>query len=244
MPNDSTGKMEQLILELAAPPAPTLSSFIAGGNASALQALRLLVDGRLPQRVLYLWGPMGAGRTHLLKSAVDAMTAAGRSAAYIDARTRHVDSLLDAHLDLLAIDNIDGLDAAGEQAMFERFTRSGGDAMLLAADRPPGSLNAREDVRTRFGSGIVFEVVPLSDAEKHAALRAHAMARGLPDLDEVIQYLLARTDRDMGMLIAVIDALDRYSLSTKRPPTLALVRRILRPQSTKATDGTDPVRPG
>ena len=114
---------------------------------------------------------------------------------------------------------------------------------LLAADRPPGSLNAREDVRTRFGSGIVFEIVPLSDADKHAALRAHAMARGLPDLDEIIQYLLTRTDRDMGMLIAVIDALDRYSLSTKRPPTLSLVRQILRPPSTKTTDGTDPVRP-
>jgi DnaA-homolog protein len=244
MPIDSTGKMEQFILELAAPPVPTLASFVAGGNASALQALRMLVDGRLPHRVLYLWGQMGVGRTHLLRSVVDAVAAGGRSAAYFDARTPHVESLVDAPLDLLAIDNIDGLSPAGEQAMFEWFARRSGDAILLAANRPPGSLNAREDVRTRFGSGIVFEVVPLSDAEKHAALRAHAIARGLPDLDEVIQYLLARTDRDMGMLIAVIDALDRYSLSTKRPPTLALVRQILRPPPTKTADGTDPVRPG
>ncbi|MFN0299364.1 MAG: HdaA/DnaA family protein [Burkholderiales bacterium] len=236
--------MEQFILELATPQAPTLASFVAGGNAPALQALRLLIDGRPPHRVLYLWGPMGVGRTHLLKSVVDAAAAAGRPAAYFDARTLDVDSLLDARADLVAIDNIDGLAPAGEHAIFEWFTGRSGDAILLAADRPPGSLDAREDVRTRLGSGIVFEIVPLSDADKHAALRAHAMARGLPDLDEVIQYLLARTDRDMGMLIAVIDALDRYSLSTKRPPTLALVRQILRPPPTKTTDGTDPVRPG
>ncbi len=238
-----SNKMEQFVLELAAPPAPTFATFVAGGNAAALLALQLHADGRLPHRAFYLWGQSGVGRTHLLHAAVHAAVAARRSAAYVDAGSLHADSSIDRNLDLIAIDNVNGLTADGAQRVFEWFTRQsdGRDGIVLAADGPPASLAARADVRSRFGSGIVFEIVPLSDAEKHAALRAHAMARGLPELDEVFRYLLARADRNLGTLISVIDTLDRYTLSTKRPPTLPLVRQILQqlraPQ--QIANGTD-----
>ncbi len=150
---------------------------------------------------------------------------------------------LDPTLEFIAIDNVNSLSAEGQQMLFEWFTRAGDrrDSILLSADRPPAALDARADVRSRFGSGVVFEIAPLSDTEKHAALRAHALARGLPELDEVIRYLLARVDRNLGTLITVIDTLDRYTLSTKRQPTLPLVRQILQQlhATVSTTDGTD-----
>ena len=45
--------------------------------------------------------------------------------------------------------------------------------------------------------------------------------------EEVLSYLLSRLPRDLPSLNAVLDALDRYSLETRRPVTLPLVRAAL-----------------
>jgi DnaA family protein len=45
---------------------------------------------------------------------------------------------------------------------------------------------------------------------------------------ELLEYLLSRFDRDMGTQIAMLDALDRYSLQRKRPITLPLLKEALR----------------
>ena len=50
----------------------------------------------------------------------------------------------------------------------------------------------------------------------------------MPLPDEVIAWLLTRMRRDLRSLTAVLDRLDRYSLETKRPITLPLVREALK----------------
>ena len=45
--------------------------------------------------------------------------------------------------------------------------------------------------------------------------------------DESLSYLMSRSPRDMPTLLALVDALDRYSLERKRPVTLALLRDLL-----------------
>ena len=42
--------------------------------------------------------------------------------------------------------------------------------------------------------------------------------------DDVIEYLLTHMPRDMRTLVAVVDALDTYALSVKKPLTVPLVR--------------------
>ncbi|MSQ21433.1 MAG: DnaA regulatory inactivator Hda [Betaproteobacteria bacterium] len=234
--------MEQFVLELAAPPAATFASFVAGDNGPALYALRRIAGGALAHHAVYLWGPAGVGRTHLLHAVVTAAVAAQRTAHYIDAPL--LESSMQLGAELIAIDNADRLSAAGEQAIFEWFNRSGPrhDSMLVAADRSPAALAARDDVRSRLASGIVFEVLPLSDEEKFAAMQAYASARGLPPLDEVFRYLLVHAGRDMGTLISLIETLDRYTLSLKRPPTLPLVHQLLQQlRIPNPVHGTDPV---
>ena len=74
--------MQQLLLELAPPPPPTLDNFSPGKNGAALKALReALEDG---ERFVFLWGPGGSGKTHLLRAFFEAATAASREAAAVD----------------------------------------------------------------------------------------------------------------------------------------------------------------
>jgi DnaA family protein len=195
--------MEQLPLVLAPPPAPTLANFVAGRNGAALAAVRDAAAGRPAATVLYLWGEPGSGRTHLVRAA--------------------------AAEGLAAVDDADRLDAAAQVALFDAINeaRAVGAAVVVAGARPPAQLAVREDLRTRLGSGLAFELVPLSDAEKAQALRGRAEALGLKLPEDVLAWLLTHLRRDMGTQIAVLDALDRYSLAHQRPLTLPLVRAAL-----------------
>ena len=199
--------MQQLLLELAPPPPPTLDNFSPGKNGAALKALReALEDG---ERFVFLWGPNGSGKTHLLR----AFSAAGSGAG----------------LEVATADDADRLGEAAQVALFDQCNRlrASGGALAASAGVPPAQLALRPDLRSRLASGIVLQLRPLSDADKAAALRAHAAARGIALDGELIRYLLTHFDRDMGTQIAALDALDRYSLQRKRPITLPLLKEAL-----------------
>jgi DnaA family protein len=82
-------------------------------------------------------------------------------------------------------------------------------------------------VVTRLGWGLVFQVHGLSDEEKIEALQSHAAARGFELAPGVANYLLRHWRRDLPSLLAALEALDRYSLETKRPVTVPLLRELL-----------------
>jgi len=194
----------QLLLQLEPPPAPTLANFLAGPNRAAVDALAALASGRAAGAV-YLWGEAGTGKSHLL--------AAVRRAA-----------------DVATIDDVDRLTEAAQLEAFDRFNRvrAAGGSLVAAGTAPAAHLGAlREDLRSRLLSGLVFQLQPLSDEEKAAALAAHAAERGMKLPPEAVDHLLRRLPRDLGTQFAVLDAIDRYSLALKRPVTLPLVREAL-----------------
>ena len=58
-------------------------------------------------------------------------------------------------------------------------------------------------------------------------MRGHADARGFRLSQEVADYLLRHAERDMPSLLALLDALDRYSLANRRAITVPLLRELL-----------------
>lgn len=223
--------MEQLVLELAPPPKPTLENFHAGNNLAMLNALRAALAGAEQggERILYLWGPSGCGKTHLLRAMADAALAQGRQAAYLIAPGIGIP----AELQFLAIDEVQGLDAAEQIALFDAYNRlrATQSVVLAAGNVPPADLPLREDLRTRVGSGVVMQVRPLSEHDKRAVLEAHALHLGLALAPGILDYLLVRFSRDLGTLVAAINALDRYSLKTRRAITLPLLRETIKLQA-------------
>ena len=220
----------QLILDLPAIPDPTLSSFVEGRNAAALDALRQLQPGR----ALYLWGPSGCGRTHLLRALcaqtpglyLDAGTDAARYAALARGEAEPVQ--------LIAVDDVHRLDDARQAALFTLYNRwretAGGAhafALLLAGDQSPMGMPLREDLRTRLGWDLIFRLEQLSDEDRATAMAGQAQQRGLRLGPEVVAWILTHYSRDMSQLTALIDALDRYSLARHRAITLPLLRELL-----------------
>ena len=222
---------EQLVFDLAASEPPSFSNFLPGRNAEALATLRALASGTVTEAGILLWGAPGGGKTHLLRATVQEAQARGVSATYVvdpGALLAQDPERLAGHA-LVAIDGIDRA-APDAQAIVFRLFNALKERMrhLVAASRvSPAALPLREDLRTRLGWGLAFEIGALSDAEKAAALAAHAARRGLPIGDDVIGYLLAHGRRDMPALLAALSALDRHSLAARRPITIPLVREWL-----------------
>lgn len=220
--------MRQLALDFANPPSPTLGNFIPGRNAELVQALQRLAAGGGGERFVYLWGQPASGRTHLLKGTIAQMQGSGIASAYLSCADGVVADGLD-HLDCVALDDAERLDAAGQAVAFELYNalRERGGALIAAGGCPPVQLPLREDLLTRLAWGLVYRVHALDDEEKSRALADYAAGRGFQLQPEVRDYLLKRGSRSLSSLLVAVDALDRYSLETKRPVTVPLARELL-----------------
>ncbi len=214
------GSMKQMALALARPPAPDFDSFAPGRNAEALAVLRAIGAVPAAERLLYLWGESGSGKTHLLHAAAHA---ASRRVAWFPVQPGEIGDAL------VLVDDVHRLDAGAQRLLFSVYNdvRDGGACLLVAGDAPPPGLALREDLVTRLSWGLVLQVHALTDDEKVAALEQHARGRGLRLPVEVSAYLLRHGRRDLPSLIGVLDALDRHCLETRRPVTLPLLREVL-----------------
>jgi DnaA family protein len=194
--------MKQLALGISPPPQPALENFVPGSNAELLARLRELQAGKFAENVLYLWGEAGSGKSHLLSACAR----------------------------LNPVDDVEKLGEASQIALFSRINeaRQSGGTVLAAGNAPPAQLPLREDLKSRLGWGLVYQVRLLSDDERSTYLRAEAARRGMQMPDEVIAWLLTRMRRDMRSLNAVLDRIDQASLELKRPITLPLVREALK----------------
>ncbi len=223
--------MKQLVLHIHPDAPPTLDNFVAGANGELLATLPLLAapdTGALPSPHLYLWGARGSGRSHLLRATAARAEAAGRPAHYLPAGEIG-NALPDDGNALIAVDDVDQLADDAQIALFNAFNhaRASGQSLLLAGPCAPLGLALREDLRTRIGQSLIYEVQPLDDASRAGILAALAARRGLPLADEVVAFLLRHGRRDLPSLLAVLDALDDASLERKRPITLPLLRELM-----------------
>jgi DnaA family protein len=162
--------MQQLVLDITPAAEPDFDNYIPGPNAEALARVRGLAAGALREAIVYLWGEPGSGRTHLL-----------RAAARVNPQ-------------LIIADDVEALEPAAQQQLFAAINaaRDGAAPVLAAGKVSPAGLALREDLRTRLAWGLVYQLRPLSDADKAEHLRAGAARRGLRLPDEVVGYLLTR----------------------------------------------------
>ena len=219
--------MEQLIFELAIPQPPSFANYLPGPNREAVVALSRFASGGASETGLVLWGPPGVGKTHLLHAAATA--ADGRRPVLFCADPGALPDEPPSPAALVLVDDVDRADASTQGRLFTLYNtlKSHGGSLVATAALPPARMALRDDVRSRLGWGLVYEVLPLADEDKPAALATYARSRGFALADDVIAYLLAHGRRDMTSLMTTLAALDRHSLASKRPITAPLLREWL-----------------
>jgi DnaA family protein len=243
----------QFALDLSHSPKASLENYLPGKDLALVSALQALCkswqeapqpqsNNPLNHRWIYWWGPEGSGRSHLLQAMTNAAQNVGLEYFSLHPKEPITWVRLEEKISelaqsdapsLITVDDVESLDERLVAALFRILNgvqASKNIHILMAGKSAPANLALREDLRTRLGWGLVFQTQLLGDDEKIQALEQAAKARGLVLSPDVLPWLLNRFYRDMPNLMALMDALDAYSLETKRAVTLPLVRELLQPK--------------
>jgi len=221
--------MSQLLLNIAPDRQPTLDNFVVGRNLELLSALRHALSGSSSERCFYVWGEPGSGKSHLLQGCVRAAQDIQKSAIYVRGGVPKSAAVV-------AVDDVEQLGDAAQIGLFNLYNqmRETGGMLLVSGKESVLHLKLRDDLRTRLGWGLVYQVHGLSDEEKALALSQHAQAKGFALSPEITQYLLRHGRRDLPSLLMALDALDAHSLSLHRAPSVPLLKEILQRESNGA----------
>lgn len=221
--------MRQLPLAIRLRDFAVFDTFEPGPNGAVLA---VLADPGAAGPAVWIWGPEGSGKTHLLQAAC----AASRSAAYLPmAELLTADpAVLDGWQDraLVCIDDIELMAGRPDWemaafALFNRLWEQGGCLVVSAGTGPAATRFALADLQSRLAWGGVFRLEPLSDEDRIAALQRRARHRGLDLPVEAARYLLRRLPRDMRALCAWLDTLDVASLAAGKRLTLPFVKSVI-----------------
>lgn len=194
-----------------------------------------LAAGEAAAPWVFVAGPQGCGKTHLLVAACHAATESGRRAQYISAADFDGDAQRLRALggsDLLAVDDVHGIagSAAAEHALFDLYNRcrADGATMLFAASEPAAALQLTlPDLRSRLAACAQARVRALPEPARRAILQQRAEARGIELDAAALDWLFTHHARDLATLIALLERIDHAALAARRRVTVPFLRGLL-----------------
>lgn len=225
----------QLTLELSLKDEATFDNFYPGNNVEILSVLKKVVYGQ-GEKSIYLQGGKSLGCSHLLQAACHFAYSQQIRSVYLpfSQLLNFTPELLHGleSVDLICLDDLQLI--AGqlqwEESVFHLFNRVydiGGRLIIGAKDLPKAIGFNLPDLISRLSWGVVYKLQPLTDQEKIAALIMRAYRRGMYLSNEVANYILTHSPRQMDTLFAALDVLDQASLAAQRRLTIPFIKEVL-----------------
>lgn len=231
-------------------PKLTFDQFVIGDSNRLAHAAALTVS-ELPAQAynpLFICGPPGVGKTHLLR-AIASLIAAHNPRLVVRSTTGEAftsefiaalgSSRLDSfkagfrHVDVLLIDDVQFLErkTRTEEEFFHTFNAlyECGSQIVLTSDRPPADLQALEDrLRERFGAGLVADIRPPDYPTRLAILRKRAHQDGIDPADQrALELIAERVTTNVRALEGALIRAVAFSSLTSRPLTSEVVEEVV-----------------
>jgi chromosomal replication initiator protein len=230
-------------------PRYTFEQFVIGPSNRLAHAAALSV-AELPSQAynpLFIYGPPGLGKTHLLHSVGNYVAAFGGGLtvryataeeftnaflAALQARSLEAFKARFRGVDVLLIDDVQFLErkTRSEEELFHTFNAlyDAGSQLVITCDRLPGDLGALEDrLRERFASGLVTDI-DRPDLDTRAAILRKRAAHDAVDLPADVARLLAtRITTNVRALEGALIRLVALASLSRRPVDTALAEDVL-----------------
>ena len=182
---------------------------------------------------LFLWGPTGTGKSHLLQGISRAIGARALYLPMTELLQYPPEAVLDGVVtsEAVLVDDIQLIVGREDwqEALFHSFNRlkAAGIPQVYSGLAPPAQMTQiLPDLRSRWGELVVYQLPAFSESELSDLLQFRASQRGLKIADEVAQYILNRAPRSTAALMALLDELDHASLARSRAITIPLLAEL------------------
>jgi chromosomal replication initiator protein len=230
-------------------PRLTFESFVIGdsnrfGHAAALAVAELPGQAYNP---LFIYGPPGVGKTHLLHAIGNYIRLYG---AGLTVRYTTIEAFTNAFVwalhggdierfkarfrrtDVLLIDDVQFLESKvkTEEEFFHTFNalQDTGSQLVLTSDRLPRDLDALHDrLRERFEAGLVTDIQPPDLATRMTVLRKRVQHDGASISEDVLQTIAHRIPGNIRALEGALIRVIAYGSLSGQPISPDATARVL-----------------
>jgi chromosomal replication initiator protein len=243
----------QMVFDFPVNPRYGFDNFVVcGGNEIAYRFARMLTEGNT-HNLLYVYGPPGSGKTHLLAALGNSLQSGGNDTGDTPAVTlpyisfRDIDLLYAGeylaeqasrlgerfrHAPALLIDDIhlipDNVHLRVELwQIFNDFFDTGRKIAITGTSPPRELPTLDEHLISRLLWGLVAEMDVSDDDSRRLIMKKLAEDRQIKLSADVIDYLLRQTRRDIPSLAESLETMSRHALATGRKISLRLAREVL-----------------
>ncbi len=223
----------------------TFENFIVGSSNQLAHASAMNVADNVGSKVnpLFIWGPSGLGKTHLMYAIANRALSHNPDMKIICIKGEEfTNQLVEAiqknrnrqfrqkyrSCDMLMIDDIQFI--AGKEATQTEFFHTF-DALyedkkqiILTSDRPPRELESLEQrIRSRFEQGLLADIKPPDYELRMAILRNKINQNHVDVPTEVVDFLAQNLQENIRQLEGVIKKLAMSNLLTGQPVNMEMV---------------------
>jgi chromosomal replication initiator protein len=252
----------------AVPPAGPQAAFARGAfeeSASNQMAVRaadaVVAEPGARYNPLFLAGPSGVGKTHLLNAIGNELARSGAVRVACVGAQLFMDELIVAlqegtierfraryrAADALLIDDVQfvGGKERTQEELFHVFNsfHSEGKQLVFVSDVPPKQIEGLEDrLRSRFEGGLVVELAAPDRALREKLFGRFLADAHVPATPELLAYLAERSAASVRELIGTVHRVCAAAESLDEPLTLLLARQVLEAGGGPATAAPTSVR--
>ena len=231
-------------------PSMTFENFIEGKSNKLSRTIAQAIADHPSQQTfnpLFLWGPSGVGKTHLVNALGVRMQKLypTRRVIYVPAhdflvqftesrRQNKFNEFIQFYqsIEVLIVDDIHEFTAQMKtlEAFFHIFNHlhQNGRKIILTCDRPPSELTGMEErMLSRFRWGMTVEMERPEEQLRHDILMSKIRRSGLYIPDDVVQYIAHTIKTNVRELEGAIHSLQAYSIIENKDITLDFARYVL-----------------
>lgn len=216
--------VKQLSFSELIPEQKQLNEFVWGENLVLQHHLAHILED-VEDKFVYIWGPQGSGKTHLLQT-ICSQYDANLSSIYVplsmwDAFSPQSLENLEQQ-DIVCIDDIQIIaqKPLWEEAIFHLFNRirdKKTTLLIIAGSHPPQLLGLYlPDLCSRLQWGLTWYLKEPADEFKLQIIVNTAEKKGFVITEAVAQYLLSHYDRNLNKLMLILEQVDKASLEAQR----------------------------